>query len=484
MVGFKERTDTGVGMRFIVTDQKELLGHCSHLQTKKFNGWTIYHDGEVEVYNGGDHIVLYAGYGIEQPLWMNIPDFDSLRDFNGNFFAVKIGWDEVQVQLDYFNNHKIFHADKYFREWSNHLPWMTKTEEDIVRTWLPYESLLQREFSEEETKTFFGHIHSILNDYDYIQDSKDAYNTKTRTDPDKLVEYIHKCMTEHSNVIKSCYKNRFISLSDGIDSALQSQYFRDDPQYMYSLSECDAGDDGKKYKKLVEQDYPHVKHEVIDMSRLREYTFKYLKDSATRWASFLPTMKQIADHYDKPDIVMYGANGDEMFFRDLIPHMQMLALEYWNEDYNVTLHSVLHDLTKKKNQYGATYTLGETPSFENYVDDFIRGWLSKDRTQDISEEIMLKWTTPKMYTRVYSQNNDVLTASLYNDRRIYHEVLKLPKEYLMKFAMDTPIQKKILKDKFEYVLQTPHKDALYADYKGIFENIYDATMPQCMSKNV
>ena len=50
--------------------------------------------------------------------------------------------------------------------------------------------------------------------------------------------------------------------------------------------------------------------------------------------------------------------------------------------------------------------------------------------------------------------------------------------------MDTPIQKKILKDKFEYVLQTPHKDALYADYKGIFENIYDATMPQCMSKNV
>ena len=43
-----------------------------------------------------------------------------------------------------------------------------------------------------------------------------------------------------------------------------------------------------------------------------------------------------------------------------------------------------------------------------------------------------KWTTPKMYTRtVYSQNNDVLTASLYNDRRIYHEVLKLPKQYLI-----------------------------------------------------
>jgi len=97
---------------------------------------------------------------------------------------------------------------------------------------------------------------------------------------------------------------------------------------------------------------------------------------------------------------------------------------------------------------------------------------------------MAKWMTPKMYTRTISQNNDVLTASLYNDRRIYHEILKLPKQYLIEFAMDTPIQKKILKDKFDYVCRTPHKDALYADYEGIFYSIYDATMPQCMSKNV
>ena len=471
-------------MRFLVTDQKELLEHCSHLQTKKFNGWTIYHDDEVEVYEGGDHIVLYAGYGIEQPLWMNIPDFDSLRDFNGNFFAVKIGWDEVQVQLDYFNNHKIFHADKYFREWSNHLPWMTKTEEDIVREWLAYEPLLQREYAPDQVLTFFGHINSLLPDYDYMQDTKDAYNSETRTDPDKLVEYIHKCMFEHSNVIKSRYKNRFISLSEGIDSALQSHYFPDDPQYMYSLSECDAGDDGKKYKKLVENDYTNVTHEVFPTDRFREYTFKYLHDSATRWGSILPTMKQVADCEVKPDIVMYGVNGDEMFFRDLIPHMQMLALEYWDEDRDRTVHSVLNDLMWKKHQYGARYTLGTDPSFEWHVDDFIKQWFYKDRTKEAGLDVMAKWMTPKMYTRTISQNNDVLTASLYNDRRIYHEILKLPKQYLIEFAMDTPIQKKILKDKFDYVCRTPHKDALYADYEGIFYSIYDATMPQCMSKNV
>jgi hypothetical protein len=55
---------------------------------------------------------------------------------------------------------------------------------------------------------------------------------------------------------------------------------------------------------------------------------------------------------------------------------------------------------------------------------------------------------------------------------------------LMKYAMDSPIQRKILEDKFGYVFQTPHKDALYADYTGIFDNIYEATVPDCMSQNV
>ena len=50
--------------------------------------------------------------------------------------------------------------------------------------------------------------------------------------------------------------------------------------------------------------------------------------------------------------------------------------------------------------------------------------------------------------------------------------------------MDSPIQRKILKDKFDYELVTPYKDALYANYDDIFANIFDSTVPKAMAQTV
>jgi len=96
---------------------------------------------------------------------------------------------------------------------------------------------------------------------------------------------------------------------------------------------------------------------------------------------------------------------------------------------------------------------------------------------------MLKLLTPKFYTRAISCNNDVLTASLYNDRRIFHEVFKTKTKFLEDNAMDSPIQRKLL-EKFDHKFTTPHKDALYADYDGIFSTIFHATVPLCMEQNI
>lgn len=465
---------------FVCTNPKKIKNH----EVKNFGKYYYCHDDEVNVHSGTGYVLLWQGYTIEQPIETLLDDWWSLQNANGNFFAVRILPHKIDYALDYFNNHKIFTSQIYGFELSNHLPWMTIQESDIVQKSLQYEPFLRREFSGKERQTFFGHINSLLPSYRYTQDSRDAYESEVRNDPEELVDFIHECMSGHAQVIKDRYPNRFIALSEGIDSALQSHYFYEDPQYMYTVVPCLAGENGHKYKREIATHYPNVLFEEFDMNRAKEYTEKYLNDSSTRWATILPTMKQIADCEVKPDIVMYGVNGDEMFFRDLIPHMQMLAYEFWNEDQESVVSKLRKDIASKGGQYGATYTLGDDETFEEILEQFVGGWFNKDRSREDSLNAMVKWTTPKFYTRAISQNNDVMCGSLYNDRRIFHEVLKCPKGWLQEFGMDSPIQRKILKDKFDYELITPHKDALYAMYQGIFDNIFNSTVPKALVETV
>lgn len=469
-------------MKFLIcTDPKKIKNH----EIYSLGNYYYCHDEEVNLYRGMGCDILWQGYTIEQPIEELLDDWWALKRANGNFFAVRIMPHKIDYALDYFNNHKIFSSHKYGFEMSNHLPWMTKNEyDDIVRDSLQYEPFIRREFSQNECTTFFEHIHSVLPAYDYVSDSKEAYNSKLRNDPDELADYIHRCMEQHAKVIKERYPNRFICLSEGMDSALQSQYFRDDPQYMYTIVPCSAGEKGRRYKEIVAGHYPNVHFEEFHVDRMAEYTHKYLNDSTTRWATILPTMKQIADCEVKPDIVMYGVNGDEMFVRDLIPHMQMLAFEYWDHDQALVEQRLREDIASKSDQYGSSYTVGDDETFEAHLNYFASGWFRKWRSREDAESAMLKWTTPKFYTRAITQNNEVMTASLYNDRRIFHEVLKCPPMWLREQGMDSPIQRKILKDKFDYELVTPYKDALYANYDDIFANIFDSTVPKAMAQTV
>lgn len=464
-------------MKFFICDDPEKF---TKTEFTSFGKWYFCYDDKVSVYEGEDFIVLYSGYLIEGDIEEVAANY-SFHDANGNFFAVKLTKTDYEISLDYFNNHKVFTADKYGIEITNHLPYMTIREEDVVRKYLSYD-MNAREISPNEQKTFFGHIQSFLPVYDYIQDCKDALDDGyVKWDIDALVEYIHECMSQHAQVIKDKYKKRFISLSEGLDSAVQSQYFKDDPQYLYHIYPCDAGMDGQVYKRLAQENFTHTHMFMYEPSRSEEYTHTYLRDSSTRWCTILPTMIQVEEA--NPDIVLYGVNGDEMFFRDLIPHMHMLSLKYYSESEWYIKNKIIEHIETKKHHYGASYTLGTHKTTDTYVEQFIKDWLTSKRDYDTMEHDMLKLITPKFYTRAISCNNDVITASLYNDRRIFHQVFRTSKNFLEEHAMDSPIQRKIL-EKFDYKFVTPHKDVLYADYDGIFNNIFPATVPHCMEQNI
>ena len=464
-------------MKFFICDDPKKF---TKTEFTSFGRWHFCYDDKVSVYKGEDFIVLYSGYLIEGDIEEVAANY-SFHDANGNFFAVKLTKTDYEISLDYFNNHKVFTADKYGIEITNHLPYMTIHKEDVTEDtsrlmYCPY----RREISPNQQTTFFNHIKSFLPDYDYIDDCKQALRQEV-WDVDELTDYIHECMSQHAQVIKDKYKKRFISLSEGLDSAVQSQYFKDDPQYLYHIYPCDAGMDGQVYKRLAQENFTHTHMFMYEPSRSEEYTHTYLRDSSTRWGSILPTMLQVEEA--NPDIVLYGVNGDEMFFRDLFPHLHLLAIKYHDKSGWYIHNKIIDDLESKRGQYGANYTLGTCKNTDDYIEEFVEGYLRSGTSRDIIEGTMYLHMTPKMYTRSISCNNDVVTASLYNDRRIYHEVFKMNTKFLEEHAMDSPIQRKIL-EKFDYKFVTPHKDVLYADYDGIFNNIFPATVPHCMEQNI
>ena len=49
--------------------------------------------------------------------------------------------------------------------------------------------------------------------------------------------------------------------------------------------------------------------------------------------------------------------------------------------------------------------------------------------------------------------------------------------------MDSPIQRMLL-DRYDFKFETPCKDALYADYDSLFENIFASTVPHCLEQNI
>ena len=460
---------------------------------KQYGDWYFIHEDDVKVYEDNDHLVLYCGYLIEGDIIEACKNF-SFDNENGNFFAIKLTKDTHKISLDYFQNHKIFVADKYGIEISNYLPYMTIKEEDITNTTALDGTKLKYEREFDADETFYDHIKSFIPPYDYLQDARDAYEQEI-WDSEELTEYIHECMKSHADVIKAKYPLRYCSLSEGIDSCTQSLFFYNDLQLLYDISPCDAGAVHLRCIKETQERFPNTHHYTWHTEENREECIKYLTDSSCRWQSILPTCKQVLSQDKQPDIVMYGVNGNEMFVRDFIPHMLLLCLTYYEHD-TIKMKEKLHaEIDSKRSHYGVTYSLpsdGNWITTDTYVTAFMRKyfkehiiekpylWKEKQKT---FEEGFLMLTTPKLYTRVISNNNNIMCASIYNDRRIFHEVLKMKNHYLISDIMNSPIQRSII-NKFEHEFTTPSNDVLAASYDTLYAATYDATHDRDLGQHI
>ena len=92
-------------------------------------------------------------------------------------------------------------------------------------------------------------------------------------------------------------------------------------------------------------------------------------------------------------------------------------------------------------------------------------------------------TTPKLYTRMINTNDNIMCASIYNDRRIFHEVLKMKNHYLISDIMNGPIQRSII-NKFEHKFTTPSNDVLAASYDTLYAATYEATHQRDLGQHI
>ena len=478
-------------MRFFLCKDKSKFTKSQNI--KQYGDWYFIHEDDVKVYEDNDHLVLYCGYLIEGDIIEACKNF-SFDNQNGNFFAIKLTKDTHKISLDYFQNHKMYLSDKYGIEISNYMPYMTIKEEDIINTTALDATKLkyEREFNVDET--FYNHIKFFIPPYDYLQDARDAFAQEV-WDIEELTEYIYDCMKSHAQVIKAKYPLRYCSLSEGIDSCTQSLFFYDDLQLLYDISPCDAGAVHLRCIKETQERFPNTHHYTWHTEENKEECIKYLTDSSCRHQAFLPTSKQIAMQEENPDIIMYGVNGNEMFVRDFIPHMLLLCLTYYEHD-TIKMKEKLHaEIDSKRSHYGVTYSLpsdGNWITTDTYVTAFMRQyfkehikekpylWKEKQKT---FEEGFLMATTPKLYTRVINTNDNIMCASIYNDRRIFHEVLKMKNHYLISDIMNGPIQRSII-NKFEHKFTTPSNDVLAASYDTLYAATYEATHQRDLGQNI
>jgi len=505
-------------MKFFLCKDKSKFTKQQTIES--YGEWYFIRDNKVKMWVGPDHIVLYCGYLIEGDMQEVCENF-SFKEANGNFFAVKLvssglslaTEDSYELALDYFQNHKLFVSDKYGVEITNYLPYMTIKKEDIIRKSVQADKW-EREHSDEECTTYYDHIHIWNPKYDYIQDAKDAFAQEIYTDVDilcNLTTYIQNCMKEHSDIIKEKYPVRYCSLSEGIDSALQGVFFHDDLQMLYDVNPCDSGTQHKKFIKITQDNFPNTHHYTYNIKDNKKECLEHLVDSSCRRQDMIPSFKQLKMQDQMPDIFMYGVNGNEMFVRDFIPHMLVLSLKYYDR-YTPNMREKLRlDISSKHSMYGSAYSLPQeddkhsalhsgsgfeaVTGFTALVNKFMNVWFGygnsghylnpktiKKSYEDF-EDALAKLSTPKLYTRVITSNMDIMSGSLYNDKRIFHEFMKVQNKVLETIAMDAPIQKAIL-DKYNYNFVTPRNDIVGANYELLYKSSYEATIDHDLEQNI
>ena len=527
-------------MKFFISNKEKL--------TNKHGQWYWWADKKCNVTQNEEHLVIYSGYVIEEPIdEIVFRDPHLLENSNGTFWAVILTKTSVKVIVDYFCQSKIFYRQTDRIEITNAIYLFPFNSKDIdmpevmnrldipkkqqnykalttferfadinseaIFDWGGYtgssSSLGIRQYSPSKCKTIFKNTFILEPDYclevvDNRLNIKRIHNTResiinalSPTTPAfntsaEIEEYIHFCMDSHASVIKQNYKNITSSLSEGIDSVLQDQYFPDVERIMYNFDPSNAPFDYKqraidktKNKKCRVDQFP------LDKDKISKIASEVMNDPSCFYWDTLPTQWQLTNLKSKPDVLLFGQNGDSVFMHQ--PHFYYKYMLAKQIPKNISVQQKLEEVNKALNNFKDCYG-----SKDNLWDQPVKNWqetfydMTKEElikkididSDDVWREDFARKSTPGLYNREISHAGDILVTSLYCDKRMFYKVMSMPKNIMLESIREAQIQKNILKSKFNYNFETPWKDQAEFNAVHVIKPMYMNGIKHCLKNHL
>ena len=470
-------------MKFIVSDHIE----GSH----SFGKWKYSHDDDVRTWTDGERLCLWFGYSIDQDLEELIKS-NSIKDANGKFCIIMLWKDRMQVWIDYFCQTKVYYHTRDGLTVTNNLASLPLQERDIdhktieqfAKGWEEGAPLyackdpMNMKYIDEWNKfssdsTVFLHTASIPRDHILQHDSKGTqlikiHNTqetnfqslqsKIEWNTAQLEDRLHECMTQHSDVIKREYGNICSSISEGIDSTLQDQYFDADIRLMYHPKEPNTTEELAPKEDMLKQYHTKKKHflfEIFNVTDIGAITSNNAVDPMLSYMDTVPTIWQVRSLKQKPDIILYGQCADEMFMH--VPNFLFAKVP-----------------PEHRYRYQDSYGGRKSPA-RPYKDPYKGRW-SKDWQKSFS-----KMAVPALYNRDVENQTGVLATSLYADRRIFNLVHQMPADVQLESMAHVTPQRNILQNRFAFPFHTKLKDGAGYECRLVLKHLLTNTLSKIIN---
>ena len=470
-------------MKFIVSDHIE----GSH----SFGKWKYSHDDNVRTWTDGERLCLWVGYDIEQNLEELIKN-NSIKNANGKFCIIVLWKDKMQVWIDYFCQTKVYYHTRDGLTVTNNLASLPLQEQDIdhktieqfAQGWKEDAPMYAckdpmnmkyiddwQEFS--FNSTVFLHTYSIPRDHilqhnnsitrlikihNTQENNLQSLQTKLDWSSAQLEDRIHECMTQHSDVIKREYGNICSSISEGIDSTLQDQYFEADTRIMYHPEETGTLKELPPKQVMIDQyraNNKSIHFDLFNVTDIGTITKSNSTDPMLSYLDTVPTVMQIRSLKHKPDVLLYGQCADEMFMH--VPKFLLACIPPPHRK-------------RYQDSYGGRKSPAR-PFRDPYGGKWINDWEVK----------FSQMAVPALYNRDVENQTGVLTTSLYSDRRIFNLVHQMPINIQLESMAHVTPQRNILKNRFKFPFHTKLKDGAGYECRLVLKHLLTDTVSKIIN---
>jgi len=329
-------------------------------------------------------------------------------------------------------------------------------------------------------------IHSTYDDIINALSSEHEFTTA-----ESLEDYIHNCMQNHADIIKKNYDNIVSSVSEGIDSVLQDAYFPQARKIMYSYKPNNAPFEYKQ--KIIDRvkaqgSFCRIDHVDISTENIAKMTKDHVNDPSTFYWDCIPTHWQLQQLTSKPNVVLYGQCGDQVFLHKAVFYYEYMFAKQIEKDLTADEKLLEFDKTLKdlENCYSGRDNIWQGNKALTWKDAFwdcTKEQLVKELTEETNDAWMhdfAKKSTAATYNRDISHCADVLVTSLFCDKRIFWKVMNSSHDIMLDNIKNASTQKNILKRKFDIEFETPYKDQAELNAVGMRDPLYKDVVRKCL----